>query len=165
MGGVRSNDDGFIGFDLSGNVGKAALRSEAIFVNAETESDYTQFTVNMDTNFPGNIYGLAEYHFNGQGQNDPSDYETSRALLGDIIYQGKHYLGLTLGKDITPLWRAEAGAIVNLSDSSVVFIPELKYQIKDHWIWSARFFIFAGDSATEFGSAENLFYTELQYLY
>jgi hypothetical protein len=164
LGGQRDRDS-FIGFDLSGNLGNAALRGEGIFFNAAEGPSYSQVTVNMDYNFPSNIYGLLEYHFNGEGAYHRAQYDLASYFFGNATSLAKHYLGATLVKDLTPLWRVETPVIMNLTDTSLVFMPEIKYLISENWNWKCKANIFAGAKADEYGAPKNLYFTELQYFF
>jgi len=164
LGGKRDRDS-FIGFDLSGNLINAAVRGEGIFLNASGRPNYAQGTVNIDYNFPKNIYGLLEYHFNGEGFYRRARYDHASYFSGDITALAKHYLGATVAKDITPLWRVETPVIMNLTDTSLVFMPEIKYLIANNWNWTCKAFLFAGAKSDEYGAPKDLYFTELQYFF
>ena len=164
LGGKRDRDV-FIGFDFSGNLFNAVLRGEGIFVNASDGKNYSQITLNSDYNFSHNVYGLLEYHFNGQGYTRRSRYDWSEYLSGNITAMGRQYLAAILAKDITPLWRVELPVIWNLSDVSLVLMPEVNYLITDNWKWKCRASIFGGTQADEYGAPKNLYFSELQYFF
>lgn len=164
LGGKRRRDE-FIGFDFSGNLINAAVRGEGMLVNAEEGGNYAQVTLNADYNFPNNIYGLLEYYFNGQGYTHRARYDIRSYLADNITAMSRNYLGATLAKDITPLWRIETPAILNMNDASVVLMPQIKYLISDNWNWTGKVFIFGGGKADEYGAPKNRYYTELQYFF
>ncbi|MCM8775299.1 MAG: hypothetical protein NC930_02960, partial [Candidatus Omnitrophica bacterium] len=97
--GGRVKRDHAAGFDIAGNLDDSSVRGEFLYREADDEKDFVKFTVNADHNFPHNIHGLMEYHFNGQGRRDPNAYQIDRQIRGEILQLGKNYLALLLGHD------------------------------------------------------------------
>jgi hypothetical protein len=54
---------------------------------------------------------------------------------------------------------------MNLTDTSLVLMPEIKYMISNNWNWKCKANIFAGTQADEYGTPKNLYFTELQYFF
>ena len=161
--GGTAADDEVIGLDLAGNVRDSTVRSELLFRNASDEPDFLKFIVNADYNLPYNIYGLIEYHFNGQGEDSPKNYQWQRWLEGDIQQLGKNYIGLVLGHDLTPLLRVETRAVLNLDDTSLFLRPECRYELAPNLVLTLAAQLFAGTAQEEFGRPQDLYLFEAKY--
>lgn len=155
--------DNAVGFDFAGNFKDSAVRGEFLFRECELEKDFMKFTVNADYNFPFNIYGLLEYHFNGQGRRNPQSYQWDRFVRGEIQQLAKNYLAALLGYDITPLLRAESRTIFNMDDQSVFARPELRYELRQNFLLTAATQLFLGANDKEYGKPKNLFLLEGKY--
>jgi hypothetical protein len=154
-----------VGVDLQGNVKDSAVRGEFLFREAELEKDFIKFTVNADYNFPHNIYGLLEYHFNGQGRRNTRAYQLDRVVRGEISSLAKNYLALSLGHDLTSLLRFEYRTIYNIDDTSFFLRPELQYELTSDLLLTAGAQIFIGANDDEFGKPKHLFLGEIKYNY
>ncbi len=163
--GGRVKRDHAIGFDLQGNLKGSAVRGELLFQEAELEKDFVKFTINADYNFPHNVYGLIEYHFNSQGRRDPDDYQLDRLIRGEIRDLGREYLAGMLGYDLTDLIRFEFRVISNLHDGSFYLRPELQYELTSNLLLTAGSQLFLGANNDEYGRPKNLFFAEAKYSY
>lgn len=161
--GGRVDRNNIFGFDFAGNVKNSTLRGEFLYQNAYHQPDFVQCVVNADYNFPCNIHGLVEYYYNGQGHLNTSAYDYRAFVNGTIQQLGKHYVALSLEKDITPLLRAENRFIINAGDASIVERPEIQYSIKQNLVATLGVEIFAGQKNSEYGRAKNIYFTELKY--
>jgi hypothetical protein len=161
--GGRVLRDHVAGFDLQGNIKNSAVRGEFLYREADEEKDFISFTVNADYNFPKNIYGLLEYHFNGRGRRDPRSYQVDKLLRGDIQQLAKNYVAALLGYNITPLLRFENHAIFNADDQSVFLRPELRYEAQANLLFTLAGQFYLGGPTEEFGMPENLYIGELNY--
>ncbi len=163
--GGRYKRDHALGFDIQGNLGDSAVRGEFLFREAELEKDFIQFTVNADYNFPHNVYGLLEYHFNGQGRRYAKDYQLDRLIRGEIRELGRNYLAALLGYDLTSLLRFEQRAIWNMHDTSIFLRPELQYEVLTNVLITLGAQIFLGANNDEYGRPKNLYLGEIKYSY
>lgn len=161
--GGRVKRDHVAGFDAEGNLKGSTVRGEFLFREARREKDFFKFTVNADHNFAHNIYVLLEYHYNGQGRRDDSDYQLDRLIRGEIQQLGKNYTALLIGHDLTPLLRLENHAIFNMDDASFYFRPELRYELRANLLLTTAAQIFAGDKRDEFGLGKNLYLAEIKF--
>ena len=161
--GGRVKRDHVVGFDSEGHLKGSTVRGEFLFREARLEKDFFKFTVNIDHNFKHNIYALLEYHYNGQGRRDPSDYQLDRLIRGEIQQLGKNYLALLIGHDVTPLLRVEQRTIFNMDDGSVFLRPEIRYDLKTNLLLTGAVQLFAGGKRDEFGRGQNLYLAELKY--
>ena len=152
-----------LGFDLAGNIRDAAVRGEFLYRGVNDDPDFIQFTLNADYNFPHNIYGLIEYHFNGRGRLDHDHYELARQIRGEITQLAKNYLACVIGYDVTKLIRLENRAIYNLNDISFFVRPEIQYEVCANLLITAAAQIYIGDNRDEFGRPKNLFLLEAKF--
>jgi hypothetical protein len=109
-----------------------------------------------------NVSGVAEYFYNGFGQNDgcyspscladnPELYR--RIARGELFNLGRHYLALSAMIEVTPLFLLTPNVFVNLRDPSA--FAQLVFQndlMEDLQLWSA-IGIPLGADGTEFGGA------------
>ncbi|MBI4358225.1 MAG: hypothetical protein HY584_02905 [Candidatus Omnitrophica bacterium] len=163
--GGRVKRDHALGFDLQGNLKGSAVRGEFLYREASLEKDFIKFTVNADYNFPHNIYGLLEYHFNGQGRRDQDDYQLDRLIRGEIQQLGKNFLATSLGYDATSLIRIESRAIWNIDDTSFFFRPEIQYELMTNVLLTGGIQLYLGANDDEFGRPKHLFLGEVKYTY
>lgn len=161
--GGRVKRDWAAGFDAAGNVKDAVVRWEFLYREARLEKDFIKFTVNAEYNFPHNVLGLLEYHFNGQGRRDPDDYQIDRQIRGELQNVGKNYLAAMLGRDMTSLIRVENRVIYNMDDTSFFIRPEVQYEFKPNWLFTAGAQFFAGGGSDEFGDPEHIYFCEVKY--
>jgi hypothetical protein len=155
--------DAVFGYDLAGNLGDCAVRSELLYRNPENEKHFFKFASNIDYNFPHNIYALLEYHYNGEGKSNRDDYETSRVIRGEIQQVATEYVALLLGHDFTPLLRLENSAILNLDDMSLFLRPEIRYELRSNLLLTAAAQLYLGSETKEFGAPSNLYLAEAKY--
>ncbi len=161
--GGRIRRDHAVGVDIQGNIKDVAVRGEMLYRESSLENDFVKFTINADYNFPHNVYGLLEYHHNGQGARSTKGYDRSRLIRGDIQQLAKNYLAASVGYDITPLLRIENRTIFNMDDQSVFDRPEIQYEMKENIMILAGAQLFMGDDDNEYGSPKNLFLMEAKY--
>ncbi len=161
--GGRVKRDWAAGFDVAGNVKDAVVRGEFLYREARLEKDFIKFTVNAEYNFPYNVLGLLEYHFNGQGRRDPDDYQIDRQIRGEIQNVGKNYSAAMLGRDMTSLIRVENRVIYNMDDTSFFIRPEVQYEFQPNWLLTLGAQIFAGGGSDEFGDPQHIYFCEVKY--
>lgn len=150
------------GFDLRGNIKNSAVRGELLFRKEDNDDAFVQFTANADYNFHHNIYGMLEYHFNGEGHRKRGAYQRDRLLRGDIRQLAKNYVAAILSRNLTPLVRLENRFILNIDDLSIFFRPEIQYEATENLLLTAGVQIFEGDKHDELGNAKNWYFAELK---
>ena len=108
------------GGDFAGNLFDAGLRGEGIVSIDEKDSGdvWVKWILGIDNQFTPEIYALAEYHHNGEGMEDPRDYDLERLAEGGIVNLARSYLFLRVDCQVHPLVRL--GSFVNhgFTDSS-----------------------------------------------
>jgi hypothetical protein len=178
------------GFDLARGIGGAGFWFEAAGVwmqvfdgnPATSGPDYLRLSTGVDYNFPGDIYGFVEYHFNGAGSSDPADYVST---LGTSPYQdasvyllGKHYVVPGFTAQITPLWTLTASVLLNIPDPSLLFSPIVEYNIAEDIYLQGGAYLGAGKPASlelgfpprlefhsEFGSYSDFYFFSFRFYF
>lgn len=145
-----------IGMDISRSIGGAGIWLEAAYVlpyyfyrsENKKENNYGRISAGLDYNFSGKTYGFVEYHFNSAGKNRPEDYinvmGSSAFLDGSVYLMGKHYLGISLTYQVTPLLPFSSLFLFNLGDTSLTIAPQLEYNIAENIYVSAGAYIGVG---------------------
>jgi len=97
---------------------------------------WARLSAGADYSLGNGTYLFCEYHFNSPGSTDPHDYRfqilTPAYADGNVYLFGKHYLIPGVGWPITPLWNANASALWNLPDGSVLLNAIVEYNWKEN---------------------------------
>ena len=140
---MRVGDHALAGIDFVRSLGGAGIWIEAAYMDMNYfnegntgGSGFTRVSTGLDYSFSAAWYAFFEYHYSGPGSNDPDDY--FRVAIGQPVREGlvyllgKHYLAPGAVYQITPLWVASAGALVNLGDPSALLSPRLEYNVAEN---------------------------------
>ncbi len=160
VGEFRDNSVG--GLDFAGQIENIGIRGEMTVTDTTAGDTYVQGVIGFDYTFPSTLSFNVEAYYNGQGNSDTLDYDFSRLLTGEIQSLAKHYLGGYVSYDITPLLQSRNYLILNLDDSSMFLAPSLVYSISDNTEAVAGIQVYEGNSGSEFGSLENIYYLQVQ---
>lgn len=188
---MRVGDHALAGIDLVRSLGGAGIWFEAAYMDLHyfnTEDivgmSFTRISAGIDYSFAAAWYTFLEYHYSGPGSNDPDDYfrvATEQPIREGLIYLvGKHYLAPGAVYQITPLWVASAGALINLGDPSALVSPRLEYNVAENVYMEAGAHIGVGSASyleksmfpiprlrigSEFGSYSDQIYFSLRYYF
>ncbi len=153
-------EHGLFGIDLARSIGGAGFWTEAAYVVPylfkpslrEENRSYFRASVGSDYNFSQKLYGYCEYYFNSGGNGQPRDYTqflTSAAFRDGAVYLlGRHYFGVGLVYEISPLIPATAFFFYNLTDGSFTLAPQVEYNIDENIYVSAGAYISVGKAPT-----------------
>jgi hypothetical protein len=112
-----------------------ALRSEgAVYMPDDPHAaSFFRGTVGYDYQFQNSLRVIAEYHYNGVGgtSNNMAIQTDSHIASGEISNVGVHYAGIDVAYEITPLFRANTGGLINLVDGSLAMISDVGYSLTD----------------------------------
>jgi hypothetical protein len=117
----RFGDRAAAGIDFAGNFFDAGLRGEGIYSSHAVDdpaNGFVKFILGIDYQFTPDLYGLLEYHYNGEGKRDRSEYELVRLFQGSILNVGTQYLAVLISSLPHPLVNVSATSIGNLIDAS-----------------------------------------------
>lgn len=115
------------GLDITGNVGDATARLEALYSRDAPEGDFAQLIAGVDYTwsnkiFPEGLYLAAEYFYNGAAASLLLPHTQDR-----LFSISTHQLGLLAGYDLTPLWRLDLLLLNDMEHPSLFFAPRLKW--------------------------------------
>ena len=139
-------DDLMLGFDLARSIGGAGYWLEAAYVIGGAlrdpegvggeVSNYIRLSTGLDYSFSGSIYAFLEYHFNGAGRGESTEYSrlfSSNAYrYGSVYFVARHYLIGGVTWQISPLIPFTGSIITNLNDGSFILVPRIEYNLAEN---------------------------------
>ncbi len=155
----RIGDETVAGLDFAGNLWGGGIRLEAMAGWPEPEGSYAQLAAGYDFTlrnqaFPAGLYLLAEYFYNGAALGTTAPPLTTDRLES----RNGHFLGLSAGYDLTPLWRLDGLAIWDLVDESAFLSPQLTWSATANIDVTLSAQLFLGGASSEFGGLEDAYY-------
>jgi hypothetical protein len=147
---MRFKKNLLFGLDLTRSVGGAGAWFEAAYVlpyrfandddlawvDKKYRENYLRASFGMDYNFSGRFYGFFEYHYNSAGMRKAIEYtEFFRTIAfqeGSVYLMGEHYLDIGFTFQVTPLIPFSSMVIMNFTDGSLIFSPNLEYNIAEN---------------------------------
>ncbi len=177
-----------VGFDVARSLGGAGIWVEAaqVYAGALAENrrlpnqDYFRLSAGSDYTLRDGTYLFAEYHYSQAGGRSPSKYlerlGTTAYRQGAVYLLGRHYLSGGLSRDLTPLLKLNAEALVNLTDGSLYAVPTLEYSLSQNVYLSGGVYLGIGAGPktvpdrpapieSEFGSYPDLYYLSVRYYF
>lgn len=167
-------DNLMAGLDLAGSIGGAGAWLEAAYTryrlgeeSLEDLKSSWRVTAGCDYRLSQSIYSFIEYHFNGDGENDPAFYWQNSGKPGfrdgPVYLMGRHYLIPSLAWQIHPLLNSSTMPLVNLGDLSCLLSQSFEFNVTQDSYLSAGVYAPLGEkcrpslhgftaAATEFGS-------------
>lgn len=140
------------GADFAGNLLEAGFRGEGI-ISAEKDdldSNFIKYILGLDYQFTPELYGLIEYHFNGEGAAKKSGYELTRLIRGEILNLSRNYVFLQSTYQIHPLLNNSLSLNMNLDDGSGFTSGSLTYSLAENWYLSLGALVPFGSSFDEY---------------
>ncbi|HUX05994.1 MAG TPA: hypothetical protein VMX35_01670 [Acidobacteriota bacterium] len=147
MGG-RFRDSEVVGFDFSGYIGDGGFRGE--FTHSwEEDRDFTRGVLSYEYTLRNGLDILVEYLYNGGniGEFNLDDIE-GLATYDSIVTLNRHFLAVSLAKQLHMLASGQILAIADLEDGGVFLFPFISYswaQNIDVTVGAQLFFGDAGD--------------------
>jgi hypothetical protein len=143
-----------IGTDIARSIGGAGFWAETAYVipgffkEGLHDSNYFRLSTGLDYNLTAKMYGFAEYHFSSVGKRKPEDYQelfqSSAFQDGSVYLMGKHYLGVGLTYQVTPLIPFSGLILLNINDGSFTLGPKVEYNIAENIYISAGSYLGVG---------------------
>ena len=155
-------EDRVVGFDFAGAIKDIGIRGEAAYTFSDLEDNFIRTVLGADYTFPNTFSIVIEYYYNGAGETDEKDYDFQRLFSGEILSVARHYMGISIGYDLTPLLRWDNYLILNLNDGSLFLSPNLTYSIITDLDLTMGIQIFEGSDNSEHGILHNLYYIQIQ---
>ncbi len=179
------------GIDVTGSIGGAGIWLEGAYNfsralddnSQDGTDDYFRTSIGMDYVFSDGTYTFLEYHFNQAGTSEPGEYlyelSTPPYTDGAVFLMGRHYLAPGVTYQITPLIVFSGQALVNINDLSLLFTPQIEYNITQNMYISAGTFngigkepeaaqqglLPTGEPQSEFGSYPDIYYASFRYYF
>ncbi len=150
-------EDALAGIDIARAIGGAGSWLEASFVQPALAVDsldldpYFRLTIGADYILGDGTYLFGEYHYNGAGADEPTDYlenySGNRAFSqGGVYLMGKHYLIAGGSYQFNLLISGGGQIMFNATDNSGLIAPNIEYNIAQNIYLSAGAFIGTGPS-------------------
>lgn len=145
------------GMDLAGSMGGAGVWLEAAYTRYRlgeknlADIRYSwRVTSGCDFRLSQSIYSFIEYHFNGDGENDPAFYRQNSVKPGfrdgPVYLMGRHYLIPSLAWQIHPLLNSSTMPLVNLGDLSCILSQSLEFNVtQDSYLSAGAYAPFGGN--------------------
>ncbi len=142
-----------VGLGVVSGIGPVGINAEAtLTVPSETADEDAPFVRAV----AGALYRptatttvSVEAGYSGAGADDPSGYlavaSGQRASRGEIWQLGQGYAGLLVAQEITPLVSANAAAIVNVLDPSMLLTPGISWSVADNAVVVAGAYVGVGE--------------------
>ncbi len=163
----RFDERTVLGLDFAGNLSGAGVRGEGIyeFANSISNNGFLKFILGMDYQFTPKLYGLIEYHYNGEGKIDKNKYEYSRLIKGEILNLSKNYIAISLMYQISALVNLTATNINNLNDGSGFLNATLVYSAAENIDLTSGTILFWGSNLTEYWFYPSSVYLAAKYYF
>ncbi|MFH0990768.1 MAG: hypothetical protein V1799_12205 [bacterium] len=146
--------DNFVMFggDFAGNLFDAGVRGEALVTLAPGNYDFksTNYILGADYQFSSRLYGLLEYHFNGEGQFEKSQYDLPHLANGEILNVGRQYISALGTYLVHPLVTLSLNYTRNLSDRSQFIAGSISASASDELSLALGGQLFFGENFSEY---------------
>jgi hypothetical protein len=161
------DDRGVIGGSATGNLWTAAIRGEAVWAvhPDDPDSSYVRAIAGIDHQITADLYGMLEYHYNGQGTTCKQCYDYARLFTGEILNVGKHYLFAQGRYSLHPLWSLSVGNMTNLTDGSGFVNGMLTYSARDNLNLSLAGMGVYGDKYDEYWYYSSAAYMQAEFYF
>jgi hypothetical protein len=107
-----------MGGDVTGSIWDAGVRAEGIIIATPSGDTFTRWVAGIDNQFTSRWYGMAELLFNGEGRDEPKQYEFGRLMAGQVMQLAQRYVVLQSSYLLHPLVTVQASMLRNLDDGS-----------------------------------------------
>jgi hypothetical protein len=168
-----AKDSWMLGGDFAGTVLDGTLHGEWARLDPRARAPYWKADLGWDYDVPDdpsrrwlkNSAFVFEWDYAGNGATDPARYNFAPELAGTEVGVARDYFGTTFSKDLNPLLKLEAAAIVNADDGSTFFSPTLTWSALENLSLSAGLQRFGGERRTEYGREPNQTVLTAQYYF
>ncbi len=116
----------------------------------EDTLNYSKLAVGIDYTFPFMIYTMAEYFFDGSGEDDPANYDFTKILLGQRRTLAQQYFYIAMSAIYDPFFRPSINSIINLNDKGFIIMPQISYSIYENAEIICGLNYFVGSDESEF---------------
>ncbi len=131
------------GIDIAAIAWEGMLRGSLLYSSPDEGESFILGSAGYEYNFSNGVYCLVEYFYNKNALNRKNElasayFESLVSGINEDLYPiianqfitfNRHYFGLFLGYDITPLLRGELFTIVDAEGRGMFMSPSLKYNL------------------------------------
>ncbi len=158
--------DNVLGISFDGYIKSAGFRGEISHTRTDSKRSFPRASVGVDYSFSENLYALVEHFYNGgREDNDPNTFFSSYKFSQQILSLEKNLSSLWIKYSFSPVLHFNNYLIYDWEGKSVVYNPELNYNISPNLDFSVGPQLYWGKESSEFGSSENLYYAELKWFF
>ena len=125
-----------LGFGWAGNLKKAGFKGEATYflpINDQVTRQNFVSSITLDYSLKNGLYLMGGYLFNDNGSDDGSVLNLALVSTAELtaknIFPYKHSIMVQLGKDVTPLLRADLSWIQTPNFANGIAVPSLTYSL------------------------------------
>ncbi|MCF8239917.1 MAG: hypothetical protein K9J16_00920 [Melioribacteraceae bacterium] len=156
-----------IGLDFAGNLFDAGIRGEGIYsvYNENASDNFIKYILGADYQFTSKLYGLIEYHFNGEGKKDKMNYELFRLANGEILNLSQNYFITNINYQLHSLLSTSVAFNINLNDQSGYYGLFGNYSLTEDFYFSLGAQISFGDNFTEYWYYGDSYYLQGEYYF
>ncbi len=136
-----------VGGDVAGNLFDAGIRSEMIYSmkRGDPSPNFAKAIVGADYQWTDKLYTLFEYHYNGEGETDPTRYDLAKLSSGEVLNVGVDYLAVSASYLLHPLVTGTVTCMENLNDRSAFVALSAVYLPSDEISVTLGGQLFTGD--------------------
>ena len=138
--GMSYLENELLGLQFAGSLYQAGYWIEIAY-NDMAKIDYTRASTGLEYQINKDFIVMAEYHYNGAGKSEESNYlamVSSEAVSKGAVYLlAKHYMGLGLTYQLTPLHSISASNFLNLNDNSTLLNAKYSWSFKQDLSFNA----------------------------
>lgn len=156
-----------IGGDFAGNLEGAGTRGEFIykFHHNTSDSNFIRLLFGIDYQFTKDLYGLAEYQFNGEGSTDTTKYDFAKIITGESLNLARNYLTVSFTYQAHPLVSIGANVMQNLDDLSGFLGGKMDYSATENISIALNAAYFYGKIKSEYSYFPSSIYLTGQYFF
>lgn len=148
------------GFDWQGGIGGSTVWLEGSYV--EGIKDYARLSTGLQVYFGSQWSMIGEYHFNGIGTYNESDYFKTAIqpsfIEANLFLVGRNYFSLMFSKELSALYNLSFGGTLNLNDQSVLVNLLLTWNLMENNYLELGLFPGVGSQGSEFNLYPDILY-------
>lgn len=163
--GGRTPAGALAGVDLVGQWGGAGWHGGWTLTRKDTGSHYTRLLLGADYAFISTLTLSAELYRDGAGETEPARYDLAALAAGNRETVGRHYAGLFVSYELTPLLKWSNWLAFNLDDRSRYLSPRLTWSARTNLDVAMGAQWFSGETGTEFNLRSNVLFAQVQWFF
>jgi len=155
------------GLDWQGGIGGSTVWLEGSYV--EGTKDYARLSTGLQVYFGSQWSMIGEYHYNGIGTYNESDYFKTAIqpsfIEANLFLVGRNYFSLMFSKELSALYNLSFGGTLNLNDQSVLVNLLLTWNLIENNYLELGIFPGVGSQGSEFNLYPDILYLGYKFYY